>query len=151
MNSFETPLLPWLWPLRLTQETVTSLKDLVNIRDLVDINLGNINMGFPGNSVVETNVFSGVASPGTQLGMLADAVLELAKLHGIDATTGIAPDGEKAPEIKRLQELVVEVDRVKDERRLAQARASLSQIKQADPANFRKAVEALVEEIEATS
>ena len=127
--------LTWLSALR----TPVSLRDLVDINDLVDITgpTLNVNMQYPGNRRVEVDVYSRVARPGTQLGIIADAVLELANAAG--------HDGEN---VKRLQEMVDEINKSKRSVLEGQVNDSLVQMKKANPTNFREELERMLRELD---
>ena len=78
---------------------------------------------FAGNRRIEAEVVADVASYGQQLGILAEAMLELA-------------DGSKGVAVDRLKKLTDQIDEVKHqhEDRLEQkVKADLDQLKQQDP------------------
>lgn len=130
-----------IWPIDLMQKTSTTIKDLIDIKDLVDINFQSIDITYPGNRAVERDVYSNIASPGTQLGIVADAVLELARATGND-------DRKDLKDFQRLKELAKEVKENKEKIFEAQVRQSLKLMKSADPNNFQAALKAIVDDME---
>ena len=85
-------------------------------------------LNFAGNRKIEAEVVADVASYGKQLGILSDAILELAK-------------GKSGKAIDRLQTLVNEVEDVKNQHKdiLEQrVKADLDKLKEQDPKAFRR-------------
>ena len=134
----EIPLQMWRSWLSLFSPT-TVLSHLVDLNDLVDISVSGptVNMFAPGDRNVEAEVFATVARAGSQLGILADAVLEVAEKTGAD--TGV--------EVKRLKAMVKRVDAVKRENAAKRARASLEQLKKSDPDGFDAEVSRILTEL----
>ena len=128
--------LPWAWPLFLMRKS-TIMNDLIDINDLVDITFQNIEVKYPGNRAVEKDVYSSVASPGTQLGILADAVLELAKVTG----------SNNGKEIERLEKMVDDIKTEKKRIFEAQVERILKQMKKDDPDNFETELKAILAKI----
>lgn len=85
-----------------------------------------LEVNFAGDREIETEVVSGVASYGKQLGTLIDAVLELA-------------DGEKGEALAKLKALAEQVEKIKQDHaaKLEQrVRADLEKLQKQDPAAF---------------
>ena len=131
----EIPLQMWRSWLSLFSPT-TVLRHLVDFDD-ISVASPTVNMFAPGDRNVEADVYATVARAGTQLGILADAVLEIAEKTGTD--TG--------DEIQRLKAMVERVDTVKRENAAKRARASLEQLKKSDPDGFRAEVERILAEV----
>jgi hypothetical protein len=94
-------------------------------------------MQYPGNRGVEMEVYSKVARPGTQLGIIADAVLELAN--------GVGHEGKN---VKRLQEMVDEINHSKQNVVKKQVKDGLVQMKKANPSSFREDLEGMLTELD---
>lgn len=137
MNVREMMMLPWAWPLFLMRKS-TIMNDLVDIDDLVDITFQDIEIEYPGNRAVEKDVYSSIASPGTQLGILADAVLELANITG----------SNNGKEINRLKKMINDVNTKKKNTLVAQVEGSLKQMKNNDPDNFQKVLKEILAKID---
>lgn len=85
-----------------------------------------LEVNFAGDREIETEVVSGVASYGKQLGTLIDAVLELA-------------DGEKGEALVKLKALAEQVEKIKQEHAAKlelRVRADLKKLQKQDPAAF---------------
>lgn len=85
-----------------------------------------LEVNFAGDREIETEVVSGVASYGKQLGTLIDAVLELA-------------DGEKGDALAKLKALAEQVEKIKQDHaaKLEQrVRTDLEKLQKQDPAAF---------------
>lgn len=85
-----------------------------------------LEVNFAGDREIETEVVSGVASYGKQLGTLIDAVLELA-------------DGEKGEALAKLKALAEQVEKIKQDHaaKLEQrVRADLEKLQKRDPVAF---------------
>jgi hypothetical protein len=86
---------------------------------------------FAGNRRIESEVVADVASYGKQLGILSEAVMELA-------------DGNKGVAIDRLKKLTDEIEEVKHQHkdRLEQkVKAGLDQLKQQDPKTLKRLID----------
>lgn len=86
---------------------------------------------FAGNRRIESEVVADVASYGKQLGILSEAVMELA-------------DGNKGVAIDRLKKLTDEIEEVKHQHkdRLEQkVKADLDQLKQQDPKTLKRLID----------
>ena len=84
-----------------------------------------VNIAYAGNPAVEREVVGDVASFGRQLGILSDAVLE------------IAGDAHAGPAVTRLRKLADDVEAVKKRRRASaasEARDALRALDKVDPA-----------------
>ncbi|WP_461481664.1 hypothetical protein [Porticoccus sp.] len=85
-----------------------------------------LKVNFAGDQDVESRVVADVASYGKQLGILTDALLELA-------------DGEQGEALAKLKALAAEVEQVKQRQSAKleeQVRADLKRLQQQDPAAF---------------
>lgn len=82
---------------------------------------------FAGNRQIESEVVTDVASYGKQLGLLAEAVLEIA-------------EGEKGDAVDKLQALMDQVEAVKrrhEESLESRVRSDIERLKQSDPERLR--------------
>lgn len=82
-----------------------------------------LEFNFAGNRRIETEVVADVASYGKQLGILSEAVLELA-------------EGDPGESLARLKELTAQIDEVKQQhtdRLERQAKSELDRLKRQDP------------------
>jgi hypothetical protein len=117
-------LLPWLglyrWPLSgdVTQDIAPVTRWLSP----------QLEVNFAGDTKIEAEVVADVASYGKQLGIVSEAVLEIA-------------DGKQGAAVERLRSLVADVDEIK--RRHAEnlekrARADLAKLKETDPSALER-------------
>ncbi len=86
---------------------------------------------FTGNRKIEAEVVADVASYGKQLGILSEAVMELA-------------DGDKSAAVDRLKKLTDQIEEVKHKHkdRLEQrVKAELDQLKQQDPKTLKRLID----------
>ena len=90
-----------------------------------------LEFNFAGNKKLESDVVAKVASYGTQLGVLSEAVLELA-------------EGMPGEAIEALQALVERVDKIKQRHKETletKAKLALDQLKKTDPEGFRRLID----------
>lgn len=85
-------------------------------------------INFAGNHRVESEVVADVASYGTQLGALSEAVMELA-------------NGEKGEAVDRLKTLMDQIEEIKDRHEVGlekKIKAELDQLKKRDPKTLKR-------------
>jgi len=115
MNSW---LFPW-WGLFKGPLSGDVTQDISPITSLLS---PQFEFNFAGNRRIESKVVADVASYGKQLGILAEAMLELA-------------DGQKGDAVKKLQELTDQIDEVKQQHKDSlekKVKADLEQLAQHD-------------------
>ncbi len=121
-------LLPWLWMFR----TPFSGDVTQAIAPVTSWWSPQFEFNFAGNRRIEGEVVADVASYGKQLGILSEAVLELAQ-------------GERGQAIDRLEALAAEIEKIKQRHvdTLEQrARADLEQLAERDPSALQRLLDA---------
>ena len=90
----------------------------------------DVEFNFAGNKSIEAEVVSEVASYGKQLGILSEAVMELAK-------------GERGEAVDKLEKLAEEIEAVKERHKTElseKAHAVLKELKKADPEMLQEVI-----------
>lgn len=120
-------LFPWWglfkWPL---SGDVT--QDIAPITSLLS---PQFEFNFAGNRRIESEVVADVASYGKQLGILSEAVMELA-----DGNKGVAFD-----RLKKLTDQIEEVKHQHEDRLEQKVKADLDQLKQQDPKTLKRIID----------
>jgi hypothetical protein len=91
---------------------------------------GGVNVNYQGNPSIERDVIEKVASYGKQLGIISEAILELA---------GDKPKHGERP-IARLREIVARIEALKSENKAAlerEARSAMARLAEFEPAKAR--------------
>ena len=87
-----------------------------------------IELNFAGNRRIETEVVTGIASYGRQIGILSEAILELAS-------------DEKGEAIERLKALTADIEKIKNEHKVSlkhDVKAGLDKLQRQDPATLKR-------------
>ena len=124
---------PWLFPWMGTYKWPLSGDVNQDISPMTRWLSPQVEFNFAGDRQVESEVIAEVASYGKQLGILSEAILEIA-------------NDEKGEAVKRLESLVAQINQVKEKqsRSLEQrVRGDLETLKSEDPQAFRKVLEDL--------
>ena len=94
-----------------------------------------LEFNFAGSKAIESEVVAQVASYGKQLGMLSEAVMEIA-------------EGKPGQSLKDLKKLMTEIDKIKDKHKealSAKTRSMLDDLKKEDPESFNKIIKEYTE------
>jgi len=100
-----------------------------NLNQAINPGWFDVNINYEGNPAIEKDVVENVASFGKQLGIITEAVLELAQGR---------PDGDDKDPITRLRRIAAKVEELKQGRKnklLSEARDAMDRLAKSSPAS----------------
>ena len=122
---------PWLFPWLGMFKSPLSGDVTQDISPITRLLSPQFEFNFAGDRNIESEVVAEVASYGKQLGILSDALIELA-------------DGKKGEAVNRLKKLTVEIEVIKNQHKdkLEQTvKADLDKLKKQDPDTLKRLIE----------